>query len=372
MSNPHLGALAWLATLIGLATCRDAGAVDIVFPAKEWAKAAPESQGVDPGRLAEAVAYLEQHAGPDGVKRLVIVRRGRMIWTGAVAHRRQPVASITKAFTSTAHGLLIADGKCTLDTLAKDFNPEHLAELYPLVTLRHLATMTSGYDGFGGSYDCDERKERCDANAFVPPSSPVFPPGTRFMYWDEATQEYGYVLTRIAGEPIPDLLRRRVLDPIGVTAVAWDRDATGEHLNWTGGLEISAADLARFGYLYLNRGAWAGKQLIDAAWVDEATRVQVPASVPSGHAGADHREGSGVYGYHWWPNGIKPDGQRKWPDAPVGAYARSGYKNNYCFVIPEWGMVVVWLGLERTHKITDRQWNEFLKRMGRAIRREGQ
>ena len=141
------------------------------------------------------------------------------------------------------------------------------------------------------------------------------------MYWDEATQEYGYVLTKIAGEPLPDLLRRRVLDPIGVSSVAWNRDATGKQLNWTGGLEISAADLARFGHLYLNRGAWEGKRLIDPAWVDEATRVQVPASVPSGHSGTDHREGSGVYGYHWWPNGIKPDGERKWPDAPVGTYA---------------------------------------------------
>ena len=35
-------------------------------------------------------------------------------------------------------------------------------------------------------------------------------------------------------------------------------------------------------------------------------------------------------------------------------------------------MVVVWLGLERTHKITDREWNEFLKRTGQAIHREGQ
>src|SRR5262245_58336244 len=105
MSNPCLRALAWLAALIGLTACRAAGADDMVFPAKGWARTAPESQGADPGRLAEAVAYLEQHAGPDGVKRLVIVRRGRMIWSGSEADRRQPVASITKAFTSTAHGL---------------------------------------------------------------------------------------------------------------------------------------------------------------------------------------------------------------------------------------------------------------------------
>jgi hypothetical protein len=117
MRNSSHGTLAWLAALIGVTTCRAAGADDMVFPAKGWAKAAPQSQGVDPGRLTEAVKYLEQHTGPDGVKRLVIVRRGRMISSGSEADRRQPVASVTKAFTSTAHGLLIADRKCTLDTV---------------------------------------------------------------------------------------------------------------------------------------------------------------------------------------------------------------------------------------------------------------
>ena len=74
--------------------------------------------------------YLAAHAGSNGVKRMVIVRNGRMIWRGAEADTQQPVWSVTKAFTSTAHGLLIEDGKCTLDTLAKDYDPA-LAEHYP-------------------------------------------------------------------------------------------------------------------------------------------------------------------------------------------------------------------------------------------------
>src|SRR3954453_12263251 len=93
MRSSRLCALAWLVALLGVSTSRVAGADDMAFPAKEWAKAAPESQGVDPGRLAEAVRYLEEHAGPDGVKRLVIVRRGRLIWSGAEGDRGKPAAS---------------------------------------------------------------------------------------------------------------------------------------------------------------------------------------------------------------------------------------------------------------------------------------
>jgi len=334
-----------------------------VFPGKQWETATPESQHVDSRKLEAAVAYLAESGGSNGVKRMVIIRNGRMIYRGSEADRRQGVWSVTKAFTSTAHGLLIEEGKCTLDTRAVDYNLKDLKEYYAGVTLRHLATMTSGYDGVGGSYDFDDRR-RGDQNALVGPLPPFFAPGTKYMYWDEATQQYGYVLTQIAGESLEDYLKRRILDPIGITRFAWRRDTTGKVLNWTGGIEISAADLARFGHLYLNQGNWNGRQLIDSAWVREATRVQVPASIPDAHP-TSSRKGSGVYGYHWWPNGVRPDGRRRWPHAPVSTYARSGYNNNDLFVIPAWNMVIVRLGLdEREDEITTAEYDVFLKMIG--------
>jgi CubicO group peptidase (beta-lactamase class C family) len=342
-----------------------AGLQTPVFPGKNWEQATPESQNVDSDKLRAAIDYLAQHSGSNKVERLVIVRNGRMIWRGAEADTRQNVWSVTKAFTSTAHGLLIEDGKCTLDTLAQEFNPA-LAEHYRTVTLRHLATMTSGIDGVGGSYDFDDRR-RGDQNALVELLPPFFEAGTKFMYWDEATQHYGFVLTKIAGEPLQAYLKRRVLDPIGVTRFDWKPDATGKVPNWTGGIEISASDLARFGLLFLNRGNWNGKQLVPADWVREATRVQVPASIPNALPSSS-RKGAGVYGYHWWPNGVKPDGRRKWPDAPVRTYARSGYNNDDLFVIPPWNMVIVRLGLDqREDEITAGEYNEFLRRVGEAI-----
>lgn len=338
----------------------------LVFPGKDWEQATPQSQGVDSNLLEAAVKYLRAHAGSDGVKRLVIIRNGRMIWKGPEVDRRQRVWSVTKAFTSTAHGLLIQDGKCTLDTLAKDYNPKDLAEHYPSVTLRHFATMTSGFDGVGGSYDFDEQ-HRGDENALVGPLPPFFAPGTKFMYWDEATQQYGYVLTQIAGEPLHDYLKRRIFAPIGISNTEWQPDATGKVPNWTGGLVISAGDLARFGHLFLNEGNWAGKQLIGASWVREATRVQVPLSIPNALA-ISNRKGSGIYGYHWWPNGITPSGKRRWPDAPSCTYSRSGHNNNYLFIIPAWKMVIVRLGLDgREDQITTAEQNAFLKKVGEAI-----
>jgi CubicO group peptidase (beta-lactamase class C family) len=133
-------------------------------------------------------------------------------------------------------------------------------------------------------------------------------------------------------------------------------------------IQISAREIARLGLLYLNRGKWGDRQLIPAEWVEQATRVQVPAETPLGHpeSGID---GPGMYGFNWWVNGVKPDGERKWPDVPVGTFSASGHNNNDMFVIPEWDTVVVRLGLDQGSDgaISDATYNEFLKRVGAAI-----
>jgi CubicO group peptidase (beta-lactamase class C family) len=188
--------------------------------------------------------------------------------------------------------------------------------------------------------------------------------------------ELALVLTRIAGESLETLFKRRIADPIGMNPRQWrwgeygkDQDVVvnGGSGNSDKHILISAREMARFGHLFLNRGNWNGRQLINAKWVGEATSVHVPATLPwaQPESGID---GRGVYGFNWWVNGIKPDGQRLWPGAPPGVFAAAGHNNNRCFVIPDWRMVVVRLGLdEGDRKITDVEWGEFLRLIGIAV-----
>ncbi|UCE50522.1 MAG: serine hydrolase [Phycisphaerales bacterium] len=346
----------------------------MVFPGEDWRQARPETQGVDLAKLKEAISYLENNSGSDGVKELVIIRNGYMIWKGSNIDKMHGVWSLTKSFTSTALGLLIDDGKATLDTLAKDHVPA-MAATYPGITLKHFTTMTSGYYAVGdkttGSY-----KHGPSSTPFKPSETPLFePPGLRYAYWDSAMNQFANVLARIADEPIEDLLKRRIADPIGMNRSKWNWGDFGKVdgivINGGSGngnkhMFISARELARFGHLFLNRGKWKNRQLISAAWVDAATKAQVQASMPlEDLSGAD---GRGTYGYNWWANGIKADGKRKWPDAPIGTYAASGYNNNDMFIVPEWNMVIVRLGLDqRDLKITDATYSAFLKKIGQAI-----
>jgi CubicO group peptidase (beta-lactamase class C family) len=347
------------------------------FPGKDWEAVKPEAEGLDPAKLDAAVEHLKTNAGKDGVKELVIARRGRVVWQGESTDKVHGVWSCTKSFTSTALGLLIDDKKCELDTKAAEIVPE-LKDLYPAVTLRHFTTMTSGYRAEGDDRPKGGYLHGPTDTPFVP-MEPLFKPGEKYAYWDSAMNEFALVLTTIAGEPLEALLKRRVMDPIGVNAERWkwgERKApAGVKLkvnsgsgNGGGHVQISARELARLGHLFLNDGAWDGKQLVGKAWVEQACAVQVPAKIPDGFP-KSNIAGSGCYGFNWWVNGEKPDGKRKWPGATDRTYAALGHNNNMLFVIPESQMVIVRLGLDQAdRKITDGEVGEFLRRVKEAIR----
>ena len=64
---------------------------------------------------------------------------------------------------------------------------------------------------------------------FDPSPQPLFaPPGSKFAYWDSAQNQFSHVLTRIAEEPIADLFRRRIPDPIGMAPGKWAWGDFGE------------------------------------------------------------------------------------------------------------------------------------------------
>ena len=344
----------------------------MVFPGETWAAATPASQGVSETGLDEALTYLavalEDYGG---VGTVFIVRNGYVIYAGPQSDAEHQIYSATKSFVSTVLGLLIEDGRVSLDTPAKELEPA-LAEHYPGVTLRHFATMTSGYDSAGGNYEFDAQG-RGDSWNPGPPAPPIFPPGTKFRYWDDAMSQFGSLLTQAAGQPLDEVFKARIAGPIGMTRWRWTHHdtPTGHVLSWPGGIWTSSRELARFGHLFLNRGNWNGGQLVPASWVDRATTVQVPSTIPNDTP--PRSRGSGVYGFNWWVNGIQPNGQRLWPDAPPRTYYANGLHNNVCMVVPEWNLVLARTnggrkdGSRNTPAKVDEVWNGFLGRLASAI-----
>jgi CubicO group peptidase (beta-lactamase class C family) len=336
---------------------------ETVFPGAAWQRVTPESQRVDAAKLKTAVDYMDQEFGPDGAKELVIVRNGYLIWEGPRADAYHPIWS------------------CTLDTRAVEWET-HLADqdpLYSRIRLRHLASMCGGYQG--EVKGVREDQPWGDPMAFLNPRKPLFEAGTTVQYNDHDVFLLGKILTQMAREPLCDVFQRRIAGPIGMTRWEWGVSGTvdGISLNnppgnpggaGAGGVKTTARELARFGLLYLNRGNWNGRQLLSASLVGQATTNQVPLG--GKYRNHDFR---GRYGFYWWVNGVMATGQRPWPSAPPNTYTAHGKGCNFCFVIPEWNMVVVRMGTVpvSTGNIAkgDRLCDEFFRLLAGAVEVSG-
>jgi CubicO group peptidase (beta-lactamase class C family) len=154
-------------------------------------------------------------------------------------------------------------------------------------------------------------------------------PGTFWYYnnWDFNT--LGTIYEQATGTGIYDALDRLIAKPIGMQDYrpqdgVYFPGAASIHRAYP--LRMSARDLARFALLYLNKGAWAGKQIVPADWVRESTHPY--SEQPSSGFG---------YGYLWWtaPPTPGPGG------IPEGTFIAWGAGGQHAFVIPAYDLVVV-------------------------------
>jgi len=336
-----------------------------VFPQSDWLTATPESQGVDAAKLDEAMACMEAFTLDEGVTQALVIRNGRMIWRGDDIDNMHPIWSCSKSYTSCCLGMLVDDGVVSLDEPVANYLPE-LAEHYPTATFRHFANFTVGY----------RSKPTGEGQPPWPlePGPALFAPGERFIY-SMATEELGYAITKIAGETLKGMFKRRIADPIGMDPTQWDWGAwgvidglvvNGGAGNLAKGIWTTARQIARLGWLFVNRGRWEDTQLLSADWVDEATRPQMANTVPPHDPQGWYIDLPGSYGLNWWVNGHTPDGTRMWPTAPARTCAIQGNNNNICFVIPEWNMVAVRLGTDGI--IKNQLYDKFFAKMKAALR----
>ena len=67
-------------------------------------------------KLQVALNYLESKCFEDGIQEVVILQNGKIVFEGDSVSKRHNIWSCSKSFTSTVLGLLIEEGKLTLDT----------------------------------------------------------------------------------------------------------------------------------------------------------------------------------------------------------------------------------------------------------------
>lgn len=150
------------------------------------------------------------------------------------------------------------------------------------------------------------------------------PFGRSFAYCTGGVFLVGAAIERRSKLPLDQFAQKHLLDPLGITQVTWPRSPLGI-VQGGGGARFRSQDLIKLGQMMLNRGQFAGQQVVPADWVDAMLTRRVTAM-------ADRNID---YGYLWWIYEFEKQ------DQTIVAYAAAGNGGNYLFVVPRLNAVVV-------------------------------
>lgn len=283
-------------------------------------RSTPEAQGVSSAAVRAYVEAADQQV--DTMHSFILMRHGIVVaeawWKPESADKPHVLYSLSKSFTSTAVGLAVAEGKLSIDDPVLKFFPAEApaqpSDKLKEMRVRDLLTMSTGHQ--------TEPKFTPGepwVKSFL--AHPVeHKPGTHFLYNSPGSYMCSAIVQKVSGQTVLEYLRPRLFEPLGIEGLEWSTSPQGISTGgW--GLFLKTEDIAKFGQLYLQRGLWNGKQLIQAAWIGQATSKQVSnGSDPA----KDWEQG---YGFQFWR--CRHD-----------AYRGDGAFGQFCIVMPAQDAVV--------------------------------
>ncbi|MEM6441611.1 MAG: serine hydrolase [Pseudomonadota bacterium] len=340
---------------------------------------AAEAAGLDPAALADAAAFARSnesamdrdvekaladgHFGepwpirkvigptmPRGGQNGVVIRGGQIAAAWGEVERVDMTFSATKSYLAICAGLAVDDGlipdvHAPVRELVDDggFDSEQNRD----VTWAQLLQLTSEWEGeLWGKPDWVDHNRDLNAKPGEPDRKgqkrALERPGAFWEYNDVRVNRLALALMRVFRRPLPDVLRERIMDPIGASdGWVWHGyenswvEIDGRRMqsvsggaHWGGGLWISTLDHARVGRLMLQGGVWDGRRLLSEAWI-EACRT--PCALNPG------------YGYLWWLN---TDGASALAASPESFFFK-GVGANIVWVDPPRDLVAVVRWIDR-------------------------
>lgn len=299
------------------------------WPTERWRTAAPEQQGMDSEILASMFARIQTRGY--GIDSVTIVRNGHIVADAAIYPYRlgsmHAIHSCTKSIVSALVGIAIAERyiEDVEQPITGFFPARSVANLdsrrEPL-TLKHLLTMTTGLDCRDSYLYRWEGLERMQASEdwvqYVLDLPMGEPPGSKFEYCNGASFLLSAIIQQTTGVSALEFAEEHLFGPLGISGFDWPANPRGIQIGW-GDIRMTPHDMARFGYLYLRKGEWEGKQVVPADWVEESTRKQTAATLLDG------------YGYQWWVDE---------PGDPA-IHTALGYAGQFIIVVPARDLVVV-------------------------------
>lgn len=232
---------------------------------------------------------------------LLLMRHDKLVFEGyyspCTADSLHRMFSISKSFTSIAIGLLVDEGKLSLEDPIVQYFPEKLPDrenIHPWIaqmTIKDMLMMRTCHAST--TYKLDMSSDWVASFFTV---QPTHPPGTLFHYDTSAAHTLCALVEKLTGQDMLDYIKEK-LHVLGFSNESYMiKDPFGVSMGGSG-LVALPSDLMKFGYFIAHRGLVLGEQLLSPSYIDLAvsplTANCVPAPLPSEAQG---------YGLQFWRN----------------------------------------------------------------------
>ena len=309
------------------------------WPTEAWEVSFLEDHHMDASKMNQADEFAEN----DPLSRaLLVIKDGYIVFENYYGDggidQSTDLWSVTKSYSSALVGLL-------MDQHMIQSTSQLMADLMPAypefnkISLHHVLTMTTGLYWAESGPLWVEWAFSDDWVAHALARGQERDPGEKFFYSSGNSHFLTSLVYYSSGIKPGTMAKEYLFDPMGVPFdtldhnivyntwndyqkpmyQTWRQDTKGiETASF--GLYMTARDMAKFGYLYLNRGRWEDRSLLSESWVK--------ASVKEHERGIYGRYS---YGYQWYITlvGGEP------------AFLASGYGGQIIGVVPSLDLVVV-------------------------------
>ena len=293
------------------------------FPGESWSVKNPSELGVDDSKVEKLFNLSFQD---DATQSVVLIKDGYIIAERyADGYDKDSIGtswSMAKSFYASLIGISIERGEIgSLDDKVSDYL-DYFTEDRKDITIREVLDMTSGLENPDHEHEimfflddhleyAKDIKRDKDTN-------------TVFEYNNVNSLLLGDILLVATGKKADDLLKERVLDPIGTKNYTLWRDAADNVLSYCC-IDMSARDYSRFGLLFSRNGAWNDQQVVPYDFVQETYDPRWLST--SDRAGMDRRG----YGLHWWFSKNDDEGKIMNASGKFGQYIFIDQANDVIF-----------------------------------------
>ncbi|HEY5586064.1 MAG TPA: serine hydrolase [Ruminiclostridium sp.] len=315
-------------------------------------RALPHEMGVDPKAILSFVNTVEDQQL--GIHSFMLLRHNKVVaegwWDPMKPSYNHILFSLSKSFTSTAIGFAVQEKLLSIEDYVLSFFPDKLpyepCENMKKMKIKHLLNMCTGHSA-EPPFILGENTSKDWVYSFLT-SYVDLEPGSLFVYNTPATYMLSAILQEITKSTTFEFLQPRLFQPLGISDIWWEVCPKG--INAGGfGLNIKTEDIAKFGTFLLNKGVWEGKQLLNSAWIEEATAKHIENNGDT----PDWKQG---YGYQFWRC------------QPEGVYRGDGAFGQYCIVMPEQDAVIaIQAGVADMQKVLTDIWDILLPAMKNSV-----